>query len=52
MNVPKFVTVKLPHVYGQTEDSRLDQRQLESFCQDLIREVEDLKARIQVLEQQ
>lgn len=52
MNVPKFVVVKLPHVYGQTEDNRLDQRQLEAFCQDLIREIEGLKARIQVLEQQ
>lgn len=52
MNVPKFVVVDLPHVYGQTRDNRLDQRQLEAFCQDLIREIEDLKARIHTLEQQ
>lgn len=52
MIVPKMVVVKLPHVYNQTQDERMDQRQLESFCQDLIREIESLKARVQVLEQQ
>lgn len=50
MNVPKWVSTKLPHVYNQTEWEGLDQRQLAELCRELINSNQALSDRISALE--